>query len=108
MTRNFGNFSRTAIAAVALTLLAACAPRHPARYQVVYVTREPPPARVEVVTTRPGVEFVWVPGYWSWERNDYAWAPGRWERAPHARAVWVAGRWRRDRRGWYFSPGHWH
>ena len=107
MTRKLGRFSRAGIATVALALLVGCAPRHPARYQVVYVTREPPAARVEVVTPRPGVEFVWVPGYWSWERNEYAWAPGHWERAPHARAIWVPGRWRRDRRGWYFSPGHW-
>jgi len=107
MTRHFRSFSRAAVTVVALTQLVACAPRHPLRHQLVYVDREPPAARVEVVTVRPGAEFAWVPGYWRWERNDYAWAPGHWERAPHGRAAWVAGRWRRDRRGWYFAPGHW-
>jgi YXWGXW repeat-containing protein len=100
--------SRTTLAGLALALLVACSP-HPrhARYEVVYVDRAPPTSRVEVITTRPGAEFVWVPGYWRWDRNAYLWVGGNWERAPHARAVWIQGRWRHSNRGWYWAPGHW-
>jgi hypothetical protein len=101
--------SRTTLAALALAALLGCAtqPRH-ARLEVVYVDRAPPPVRTEVVTVRPGgVEYAWVPGYWRYERSDYIWVGGVWERAPRANARWVAGRWRHTGRGWYWAPGHW-
>jgi len=48
-----------------------------------------PPAPIqEVVTTSPGVEFVWIPGAWLWE-GRWIWGPGRWERPPRPGAVWV-------------------
>ncbi len=72
------------------------------------VADAPPPAREEVVVSRPGE--VWVQGHyardsgrWKWvdghsvrERPGYAYVAGRWERRPQGH-VWIAGGWRADR-----------
>jgi hypothetical protein len=79
----------------------------PVGYEIVYVEQPPPVERIEVVETRPGVEFAWIPGYWRWERREYLWSQGHWERVPRMGAAWVPGRWQHGRRGWYFVPGHW-
>jgi hypothetical protein len=90
--------------AAALASSAACAsPRGR-----VYVRVGPPAPIVEARVVAPGPGYIWVPGYYVWNGAAYAWRPGRWERAPRARAVWVPGRWVRDRRrGWYFMQGRW-
>jgi len=73
---------------------------------VVYVERRPPPARVEVVgPARPG--YVWVAGYWRWDRHDYLWVPGRWTPVEHGYRTWVPGRWEERHHRWYWVEGHW-
>ena len=74
---------------------------------VTYISRRPPPERVEVVSERPGAEFVWINGYWGWQGVDFAWVPGRWERPAEGRRVWVPHHWEHDRNGWYLVEGHW-
>ncbi len=74
---------------------------------VVYVHREPPPMRMEVVPAPPTVEHVWVPGHWAWRGDDYAWVPGHHAVRPHPRAVWVEGHWSRHPSGWYWTEGCW-
>lgn len=97
----------------------------------VVVIRRPPPARVEVITARPGPDFVWIRGYWTWSGSDYEWVDGRWDRPvrpdgdearpdegqarehgnPHGagrrRAKWKDGHWRHYRGGWVWEPGGW-
>ena len=73
----------------------------------VYIRSGPPPVRAEVVAVSPGPGYVWVPGYYRYERTDYVWVAGRYERAPRGRARWVPSHWERDRRGWYLVEGHW-
>jgi hypothetical protein len=73
----------------------------------VYVRSGPPPLRAEVVARSPGADYVWVPGYYAYERGGYVWVAGHYERPPRARARWVRPHWERDRRGWYFVEGHW-
>ncbi len=73
----------------------------------VYIRTGPPPVRAEVVAVSPGPGYVWVPGYYAYERGAYVWVAGRYMRPPRARARWVPGHWQRDRRGWYFVEGHW-
>lgn len=44
-----------------------------------YAVRPPPPPPVRVVVPRsPGRNMVWVPGYWVWTGNRYAWRDGYW------------------------------
>lgn len=38
----------------------------------------PPPPLVRVVPRSPGKHSVWVPGYWVWTGNGYAWQDGYW------------------------------
>ncbi len=40
----------------------------------------PPAPRYEPMPS-PRSGQVWIQGHWYWTNNDYAWRPGRWERA---------------------------
>ncbi len=98
---------RKLFVAAGLLVLAACLPPSRIGVGVVYVEEAPPPARVEVIPVRPGVEYVWIEGYWSWN-NAYVWVPGRWDHPPRRNLHWVPGRWRGNKhKGWYWEPGHW-
>ena len=71
------------------------------------VGQPPPPARVEIVPTRPTTLALWVDGEWIWRRGRWAWLTGRWV-APPSGAVfcpWVFVR-GADGRLW-FAPGVW-
>jgi hypothetical protein len=74
---------------------------------VSFISREPPPERVEVVAARPYEDAVWIGGHWSPRGNDYAWVSGRWERPASGRHEWVAGRWEHEDRGWHYIDGYW-
>ena len=74
---------------------------------VGFVTREPPPIRVEVMTERPSGEHVWVGGHWRSNGNDYAWVAGGWVRPDEGHKEWVEGRWEHEDRGWHYIDGHW-
>jgi YXWGXW repeat-containing protein len=73
----------------------------------VYVRTGPPVRVVEARSVAPGPGFVWIEGYHRWDGRAYLWIPGRWDRAPRARAVWVPGHWAQERRGWYWVEGRW-
>lgn len=78
----------------------------PPRTEVVYVDREPPPERVEIITAAPSDDHVWVQGHWVWaaNRHNYEWSPGHWQRLEMGER-WVPGHWVREQRGWYFVEG---
>lgn len=69
--------------------------------------RAPPPLQREVRPNRPSRNHTWVPGSWDWQRNDWAWISGRWDRPQHGRASWVKARYVREGRAWRYEPGHW-
>jgi hypothetical protein len=56
------------------------------------VESEPPPARYEVVTESPGVDFVWVGGYWAWH-GGWVWTPGYWHHGYGSGWGWRSGVW---------------
>ena len=74
---------------------------------VAFVMREPPRMREEVIVTRPGRDYVWISGYWTWRGSDYDWVPGRWVMPPARGRAWVPAAWHHERRGWFFIEGHW-
>lgn len=78
----------------------------PPRMEVLYVDREPPPPRVEIISAAPGDDHVWVNGHWVWiaNRRDYEWSPGHWQRVEPGEH-WVAGHWVHEPHGWYFVEG---
>jgi hypothetical protein len=98
----FGLVSRTAL--VALLLIGCAHPPPPGR---VYTMRRPPAVRAEVIPVAPAAGYVWINGFWRWERGDYVWVPGRWARPASGHRTFVAGHWRHDRRGWYYVEGYW-
>jgi hypothetical protein len=97
----------TTLSLAALVGSAACAANGRLGVGVVYVSREPPVERVEVVTTRPGPAHVWIAGHWAWRDPEYVWIAGRWEEPRAGFHEWVRGHWDRDRRGWFWVEGHW-
>ena len=86
---------------------AGCVMNAPPRVGVVYITRQPPVERVEVISAAPAVGFVWIRGWWAWRGAKFEWMPGRWERPIEGRREWVPHRWVHDRNGWYLVDGHW-
>lgn len=85
----------------------SCAPQPEVGVGVVYVDRQPPRARIEVLGVAPSQNLVWLTGHWSWVGGNYVWVPGQWAAVAPGYSAWVAGRWIHTRRGWYFVEGHW-
>jgi hypothetical protein len=67
-------------------------PGHRRAPEEIIVKLAPPAFRVEAIPARPSAGHVWVSGYWRWDNNAYAWAPGVWMAPPEPAAVWVAPR----------------
>jgi hypothetical protein len=68
----------------------------------------PAPARkAEVITEEPSPEYVWVPGDWEREQDDWTWVEGHWEKPPHKNAHWQRGHWQWDKDYWRWLRGHW-
>ena len=70
----------------------------------------PPPNIDEVPPAeRPqGEQFVWIPGYWSWDadRAGYIWVSACWRLAPPGMS-WVPGYWSQLSAGWEWISGFW-
>jgi hypothetical protein len=73
-------------------------------------TVQPPPIIEEVPPAeRPqGDQYVWIPGYWSWdaERSGYVWVSACWRVAP-PRMSWMPGYWSPVPGGWEWISGYW-
>jgi hypothetical protein len=70
-----------------------------------------PPANIQEVppAERPqGSQFVWIPGYWSWDadRLGYIWVSACWRAAP-PKMSWVPGYWSQVPGGWEWISGFW-
>jgi hypothetical protein len=92
-------------AVLAFLAILACAPPPPPGR--VYIVRRPPPVRHEVIAVAPGRAYIWIGGFWAWDRSDFVWVPGRWAVPERGFRTWVPARWAHDRHGWYFIEGHW-
>jgi hypothetical protein len=73
----------------------------------VWVRFGPPPPPRELIVATPGPHYVWVPGYYRWQGNRYAWRRGYWAKPPRHRAVWVPGYWTPQRGGYVWVEGYW-
>ena len=78
------------LAGASVAMLGGCAVYTPA--QSVYadggqpVVYTQPAAVQEVVTVRPAVGMVWMPGIWIWGGTRYHWRPGHWAHPSRAYA----------------------
>lgn len=67
----------------------------------------PPPAPIEAVSPSPATNAVWIPGYWSYNGNSYAWVSGHWEIPPVNSHTYVAAHWENQGSGYFFVPSYW-
>ncbi|MDB4977715.1 MAG: putative signal peptide protein [Myxococcaceae bacterium] len=78
-------------------------PLAPTAQQVQY----PPPAPlVEQRPPPPQSSYQWVDGYWSWNSNNWLWAPGYWT-PPMYGYNYVPGSWYWSNNYWWYGPGGW-
>jgi len=66
-----------------------------------------PPDVAEKITPSPAAEAVWIPGYWDFNGNAYAWTPGHWEIPPPNSRSYVASHWEVRANTNVFVRGHW-
>ena len=59
----------------------------------ISVSFGPPALPVYEQPICPGDGFIWTPGYWAWDGNDYYWVPGTWVEAPEVGFLWTPGYW---------------
>ena len=73
----------------------------------LFANAPPPAMQAEQPPPAPGPGFTWIPGFWNWTGNQYAWTPGRWEQPPQPAQTWQAPAWERDGNRFRFRPGRW-
>lgn len=83
------------------------APAAPNTQSTIVVTQAPPSPQQEVVSARPGSDYVWVGGYWTWRNNRYEWVAGHWVVPPRSGATWVPPRWEQEGGAYRFYEGYW-
>jgi hypothetical protein len=69
----------------------------------VSVSFGPPLLPVYVPPPMPAPGYIWVPGYWAWNGDDYYWVPGTWVLPPEVGFLWTPGYW-----GWSDGAYLWH
>ncbi len=70
------------------------------------VMSKPPDPRIEVKSTKPHADAVWIDGHWKWSGGKYVWISGRWEQSKPGK-TWIPGHWQQKNRGWVWIEGHW-
>jgi hypothetical protein len=72
---------------------------------IVSATRPPPPRVVYVPEARAG--YVWAPGYWTKEGDEWVWVDGQWV-AVQPGYAWSPAHWEEAPDGsWRLIPGQW-
>ena len=76
---------------------------------VVAVGIAPPALPVYVQPEIPGPDYIWTPGYWSWngDISEYYWVPGAWVLAPRPGLLWTPGYWGWSGGEYAWNAGYW-
>lgn len=74
--------------------------------QLSYIQQSPPDPYNENPRERPGEDYFWMSGYWSYENNEYVWYSGKWELLDQ-KWIYVPPRYIWRDRGYVFSPAFW-
>ena len=67
----------------------------------------PPPLPVYVQPPCPSPGYVWAPGYWAYDDDDYYWVPGTWVLAPEFGLLWTPGYWSGEDEFFVWHAGYW-
>lgn len=73
---------------MAALMLSACTASNP------IVDAEPPPAKVDEPTARPGADMYWRSGHYAWDGDKQI-------------HYWINGTWEPSRPGYLWFPGEW-
>lgn len=75
----------------------------------IRVNIAPPPLPYYEQPAIPAEGYLWVPGYWYWDRseNDYYWVPGTWVEPPQPELLWTPAYWSWVEGRYVFHPGYW-
>ena len=55
----------------------------------------------------PGPGYIWTPGYWAHDEDDYYWVPGTWVMAPEPGLLWTPGYWGFSDGLYVWHGGYW-
>ncbi len=82
----------------------------------------PPAKKPELRGKPPAWNYVWVDGYWNWEKNGWQWHQGKYVQAiqdrppinnrdfrtipPSVHHVWIPGEWKIEAGDWTWQKGH--
>src|SRR5260370_22404814 len=67
----------------------------------------PPPLPVYEHRICPQEGYIWTPGYWAWDGDDYFWVPGTWVLAPEPGFFWTPAYWGWSGAVFAFHEGYW-
>jgi hypothetical protein len=67
----------------------------------------PPEIPVYAQPICPGDGYIWNPGYWAWDGQDYYWVPGTWVLAPQVGYFWTPPYWGWNGVAFLFHEGYW-
>jgi WXXGXW repeat (2 copies) len=84
-------------------LLLAALPIVSQAFVAVSISVAPPVLPVYEQPPIPAPGYLWTPGYWAWDGQDYYWVPGTWVLAPDPGLLWTPGYW-----GWVNGTYLWH
>jgi len=73
----------------------------------VAVSFGPPELPVYEQPVCPEEGYIWTPGFWAWDGDDYYWVPGTWVPAPEVGFLWTPGYWDWQDSGFFFHDGYW-
>lgn len=89
----------------------APAPPNPTTNIVInpVMVQPPQPApQVEVIPIAPTPDYVWVPGYWSWNGITWIWIRGSWRYPSRPGHLWIGGHFEAHGHRRFWVGGHWH
>jgi hypothetical protein len=67
----------------------------------------PPPLPEYDQPPLPAPGYIWTPGYWNWNNDDYYWVPGTWVAPPRPGLLWTPGYWAFANGAYLFHRGYW-
>jgi WXXGXW repeat (2 copies) len=71
------------------------------------VNEAPPALQTDVVLTQPGLNYVWIQGYWTLRSDQYQWVAGHWELPPTPGSVWTPPTLEPQGNAYKFTEGYW-
>src|SRR6267154_6566893 len=91
----------------AMFLLCLSASSHAQVSIGISVGYPPPPLPVYEQPICPEEGYIWTPGYWAWDGDDYYWVPGTWVLAPEVGFFWTPPYWGWGGSAFLFHTGYW-